>query len=164
MSEQPRPWWASDPDGRDIADEGDDPVAAHRAARRGSAGDAPNDAVGEDDAHARGATPGQHRGDGAEGDGVAGGSGPDHDHRDGACEVCPLCALMRALDDSRPELVAHLSEAARHLIAAARAVMEAPAERRGPSTPPTDDDATSTRQDKQSTQGQQGPQRIDLDP
>lgn len=160
MSEQPRPWWASDPDGRDVAGEGDDPVAAHRAARRGSTGDARNGAEGEDDAHARGATGGQHRGDGAEG-GVTGGAGPDHDHRDGACEVCPLCALMRALDDSRPELVAHLSEAARHLIAAARAVMEAPAERRSPSTPPTDDDATSTGQGEQS---QRGPQRIDLDP
>lgn len=150
MSDARRPWWASDPDDGAVASGGDDPVTAHRAARRGPSGDPTSD----EDADARDATAGSDRGDGAaEDDGAAGSSGRAHDH--GACEVCPLCALLRTLDDSRPELVAHLSEAARHLLAAARVIMEPPAEPRDPSTPPTDDGATSTRQ---------GPQRIDLDP
>lgn len=54
-------------------------------------------------------------------------------HRHGAdaphdvCKVCPICAALRAVDDVRPELVEHLSEAARHLTLAAKAFIDAQA-------------------------------------
>jgi hypothetical protein len=48
--------------------------------------------------------------------------------------VCPLCTLARTLEDTRPELMGHLTEAARHLAAAARALLE---------TPPSRPDATA---------------------
>lgn len=45
-----------------------------------------------------------------------------------ACAVCPVCAGIRILSEARPELVTHLSEAARHLTLAARAFLDAQAE------------------------------------
>ncbi len=47
-------------------------------------------------------------------------------HRPELCGVCPLCTLARTLEDTRPELMGHLTEAARHLAAAARALLETP--------------------------------------
>lgn len=56
---------------------------------------------------------------------------PPHRHRSDAphdvCEVCPICAVLRAVDDVRPELVEHLTEAARHLTLAAKAFVDAQA-------------------------------------
>lgn len=62
-----------------------------------------------------------------------------HDHHDrsgrhqpgggvDACSVCPICAGIRILGEVRPELVTHLSEAARHLTLAARAFLDAQAD------------------------------------
>lgn len=66
-------------------------------------------------------------------DGVPGGGDdvPPHRHRADAphdvCQVCPICAVLRTVDDVRPELVEHLSEAARHLTMAAKAFIDAQA-------------------------------------
>lgn len=60
-----------------------------------------------------------------------GGEAPPHRHRADAphevCQVCPICAVLRTVDDVRPELIAHLSEAARHLTMAAKAFIDAQA-------------------------------------
>lgn len=62
------------------------------------------------------------------------GPGPDappHRHRADAphdvCQVCPICAVLRTLDDVRPEMIEHLTEAARHLTLAAKAFVDAQA-------------------------------------
>lgn len=72
-------------------------------------------------------------GDGAGGRGAADDARDIPPHRHGAdaphdvCQVCPICAVLRAVDDVRPELVEHLSEAARHLTLAAKAFIDAQA-------------------------------------
>lgn len=67
-----------------------------------------------------------------------GGDGGDareqHTHRHRAeapaevCAVCPVCAFLRVVGDTRPEVLEHLTEAARHLTLAAKAVVDAQAE------------------------------------
>jgi hypothetical protein len=111
----PRPWWASEADA--AASDPVDPVDAHRAARRGGFptedpaawwdGQAPPEGGPAGEAHdrARADQPGH---------------GPD------VCGVCPLCAALRALGETRPQLVEHLTEAARHLAAAFRSVVDEP--------------------------------------
>jgi hypothetical protein len=142
-----RPWWASDADAADT-DPLDplDPLEAHRAARRGQVplegpaswwdthapsddapvGDAPvGDApVGEEPG---GEEPGgPDREAQADEPGAAGpGHGPD------VCGVCPLCTALRMLGETRPQLVEHLTEAARHLAAAVRSVVDEPPRARG---------------------------------
>lgn len=76
-------------------------------------------------------------GDPVDGDGPSSGRGraakdvPPHQHGTDVphdvCQVCPICAVLRAVDDVRPELVEHLSEAARHLTLAAKAFIDAQA-------------------------------------
>ncbi|HEX2028551.1 MAG TPA: hypothetical protein VHF25_11210, partial [Nitriliruptorales bacterium] len=53
-----------------------------------------------------------------------------HRHLDGAevCQVCPICSFLRLVEGVRPEVVEHLTEAARHLTLAAKAVIDAQAE------------------------------------
>ena len=97
------PWWASG--SRDGAVGDEDPLDAHRSARGSSAGG--RRGTGE---HAGGHAGHQH--------------GPAVD----ACQVCPVCAGIRILSEARPELVSHLSEAARHLTLAARAFLDAQAD------------------------------------
>lgn len=93
--------------------------------------------------------------EGPGGDGAGAGSaredasttdGPTHRHRADAprdvCQVCPICAILRTVDDVRPELVEHLTEAARHLTLAAKAFVDAQAA---------------------GFEGDEGLQRIDLD-
>jgi hypothetical protein len=41
------------------------------------------------------------------------------------CQICPLCALLRVVDDAHPEVVEHIAEAARHLSLAAKAIIDA---------------------------------------
>jgi hypothetical protein len=41
------------------------------------------------------------------------------------CQLCPVCQLISLLRGTRPEVVAHLTEAAGSLLAAARAVIDA---------------------------------------
>lgn len=102
------PWWASGtPDGT-IG--GEDPLDAHRAGR----------GAGEE----------QRRAGGAGGHGSSHGSshGSAHGPSVDACGVCPICAGIRILGEVRPELVTHLSEAARHLTLAAKVFIDAQAE------------------------------------
>lgn len=66
----------------------------------------------------------------------AGGEGRDRTGgrsrvHDPACRSCPLCTLTRSLGDARPEVVEHLEQAARHLVLAARAWVDAADERTG---------------------------------
>ncbi|MDX1620946.1 MAG: hypothetical protein R3320_08145 [Nitriliruptorales bacterium] len=101
------PWWASD-NGGGLGDE--DPFDAHRSARSGRerrTSDAFRElfrALGE----------GRHRLDSE------------------TCGVCPLCTAIASLDQVRPEVVQHLSEAARHLTLAAKSFVDAQAEAHGP--------------------------------
>lgn len=95
-----RPWWASDGPVDGGVDPAEDPLDVHRAARRGS----PQDA--------RSSSP--------------------HEPCEGSesmlaaevCGACPICATARTLGEARPELVAHLLEAGRHLTAAIRAMVD----------------------------------------
>jgi hypothetical protein len=41
------------------------------------------------------------------------------------CELCPICQLIAVLRTSRPELVAHLADAAGSLLAALRTAIDA---------------------------------------
>jgi Family of unknown function (DUF5304) len=41
------------------------------------------------------------------------------------CQLCPVCQLISLLRGTRPEIVAHLTDAAGSLLAAARAAMDA---------------------------------------
>ncbi len=151
MSEAARPWWASEDPAGHQAEDGSahgehtrpawlDAVeaidgavrAATRTARERSVQNAAGtDAAGLDgDGGARGGGGGGARGGGGGGEGGA----PDG-HRHGAidayCHVCPVCSLLRALDETRPEVILHLTEAARHLTMAAKAVVDSQAERAG---------------------------------
>jgi hypothetical protein len=101
------PWWASDGPVDGGVDRVADPVERHRAARRG--GREPDEPSQESVSPAEPvplAEPARHRVD--------------------ACGVCPFCTSMRLLQDTRPELVEHLTEAARHLAAAARSLLDTP--------------------------------------
>jgi hypothetical protein len=51
-----------------------------------------------------------------------------HGHSADVCQICPICAALRVLEGSRPEVVEHLLEAARHLTLASKAVIDAYAE------------------------------------
>ena len=144
MSSQARPWWASDGpvDGGIARDE--DPVERLRAARRGAAGAATNgdlaepwlDAVAATMSSLAGAATQQpDRGDdGAEANGARDAAAPTAQetaatgHQPDVCGVCPICVGLRALAESRPELMNHLAEAARHVALAARSLRERPAD------------------------------------
>lgn len=126
-----RPWWASEGAVDGGVDPAEDPLLAHRTARRGD---------GETDP--------------AAGSTTADAAGPEADTAPGSthaaseiCGVCPVCIAARMLGESRPELLGHLTEAARHLSAAVRTLLEAPTDRNG-------DDAGSD---------DRGVRRIDLD-
>jgi hypothetical protein len=95
-SGEPRPWWASSGAGPERIDPDEDPVTAHRAARRG-----------DEDVR------------GTESSADAG-----RDHAAEVCGVCPICVGMRLLGEARPDLVVHLTEAARHLSAAVRSLLD----------------------------------------
>ncbi len=49
-------------------------------------------------------------------------------HSSEVCGVCPVCSVLRILEDTRPEVIGHLTEAARHMTLAAKAVIDAHAE------------------------------------
>lgn len=60
--------------------------------------------------------------------------------RDQTCRACPWCIALRSLGDARPEVVEHLDEAMRHLVAAARAWVDAAEDRGDWERIPLDDD------------------------
>lgn len=149
------PWWSSGAEDLDDSD----PFEAHRAARAtGGAEDEPTERpwdVPWDDWDDRDEPPP----DGAQRSTVddafeavqalarfvaarrgTGRSGIRPHPRDQTCRACPWCIALRSLGDARPEVVEHLDEALRHLVAAARAWVDA-AESRGQWEPiPLDDD------------------------
>lgn len=103
------PWWASE-DGATRVDPG--PAAEDRPGGAGPSADrGPTDDPGDD--HDASGGPGAR----------------DHLHGFGgggdACTVCPICSLIRVVEDSRPEVVTHVVEAMRHLTQAAKVVIEA---------------------------------------
>ena len=54
---------------------------------------------------------------------------PFSPHEDGAvCDACPVCIGLRAVRQVRPEVIAHLSDAAHHMSLALRAIADAQAE------------------------------------
>jgi len=115
VSAAARPWWASE---GDAPDPSQDPLDAHRAARRGPTGTpGVDEAASEAGRTASGADEAAGEPTATEGPAAADGHGSD------VCGVCPLCTGMRALQASHPELVGHLTEAARHLSAAVRTVL-----------------------------------------
>lgn len=144
--DQGSPWWSS---GAEDLDDATDPFEAHRSARAGG-----DDRGGEDRDRAwdvpwedwddRGPPPpgGAQRStvdDAFEAVQAlarfvaarrGGRSGIRPHPRDQTCRACPWCIAMRSLGDARPEVVDHLDEALRHLVAAARAWVDA-AESRG---------------------------------
>ncbi len=146
MSEATHPWWASSPepvaddDAGPPAVDDTDPVEAFRAARRPRP--VPPRAAGRG-ATAPGVTPPRSDrtcGPDGEPEGALGMDGTGRQareapHRPELCGVCPLCTLARALEDTRPELLDHLTEAARHLAAAARSLLDAGPADPGPADP-----------------------------
>ncbi|MFO7777547.1 MAG: hypothetical protein R6V28_04260 [Nitriliruptoraceae bacterium] len=149
MSDATHPWWASAPDPDRDDDSGPraiddaDPVEAFRAARRprpvppraaapgaasrGQGPRRPGAVPDPDPGHGPGPEAGRASGSGS--DDQAGQPSP---HRPELCGICPLCTLARTLEDTRPELLDHLTEAARHLAAAARSLLDTGAAEAGP--------------------------------
>lgn len=124
-----RPWWASDGPVDGGVDPMEDPLLAHRTARRGGGNTGPTGGSATADAAEAEPTPGATH------------AGSE------ICGVCPVCIAARMLGESRPELLGHLTEVARHLSAALRSLRETPTERGGDG-PGSDD---------------RGVRRIDLD-
>ena len=124
--ERPRdPWWASGARPGDDFERPDDPLSAHRSARRGERRTF-DDAYDILEEATRIVREGVER--------VGAGRGGAQRHEPGsvdACRICPVCAVIRIVGDSRPELVEHLSEAARHLTLAAKVFVDAQAEALG---------------------------------
>lgn len=140
----PAPWWASGADEIDV----DDPFTAHRRARADAddtAGRQDDDRPGEDggwwqqDAHEEavrssledaiailGALARAAAWRGGRGDGRTDGGPRGHDP---TCRGCPLCVVTRSLGEARPEVTDHLEAAARHLVLAARAWVDAAEQR-----------------------------------
>jgi hypothetical protein len=154
----PRPWWASEGPIDGGIDPGQDPLLAHRTARRGDDAEPadpsePDPASGPDD-------PGSASGPTQQ--------GPASE----ICGMCPVCIAARMLGDSRPELLAHLTEAARHVSAAVRTLLDAPGDRGpgpdapgpGPGAPgPGGSGRDRPRSAGRSDGGDSGMRRIDLD-
>jgi hypothetical protein len=126
-----RPWWASDGPVDGGVDPAEDPLLAHRTARRGDGNTEPTDGSGRAQAADPEAEPAP---------------APPHAGSE-ICGVCPVCIAARMLGESRPELLAHLTEAGRHLSAALRTLREPPTDRSGDEAGP----------------GDRGVRRIDLD-
>lgn len=140
MSGQPRPWWASSEEGADpavdaeVREHTEQAFDRHRAARRGSTD--PDDEQAWWDAAVAGVTEladrlasaaqehAEHP-DAAPDDQTDADDAPGMAGRD-VCGSCPICSALRALHAARPELAEHLGEAARHLSAALRDLIEHP--------------------------------------
>lgn len=128
------PWWAST--GADGLDPGQDPLDAHRRGRAGEQEGADEEAGGRQRGRDHGggevvdallallAAAGRRvadRGVATAADDVAAAA-----HDDGqVCDACPVCRLLRAVRQSRPDVVTHLADAAHHVSLALQALAEA---------------------------------------
>lgn len=144
--DDPGPWWASGSDPDEGLD-GRDPFDAHRQARTGQPGAEAGDddpgpgarepgelaalAVEAVDLLARVAAAGARRAGrprptpAGDPQATATRQGP---HADGSvCDACPVCITLRAVQEARPEVVAHLADAAHHVTAALQAFADAQA-------------------------------------
>jgi len=154
VSEDPLPWWASAADAEGLDDV--DPIEAFRAARRPTDAD-PGEGPAADADPGEGPAADADPGEGPAADADAGARGadpgpaapPHGSHRPELCGICPLCGLARSLEQTHPELLEHLTEAARHLAAAARALVDAPA-------PPDGTASDTDRGTRSSSGGDQG--------
>ena len=131
-----RPWWASEGPVDGGVDPAEDPLIAHRSARRGG-GEPDPDTGDPDTADPDTADPDTAGHDAAEDEaagptppGSASGptqpgsaSGPTQPGS-AICGVCPVCVAARMLGETRPELLGHLTEAGRHLSAALSSLLE----------------------------------------
>lgn len=155
-----RPWWASDGQGLGDEDPVESHRRARAAGSSGDGARTRDHGAGAEDGEARegerdrgsggGDGPGDHPwwADAAEllarvareagraagaGNGRAGAVGRDHVHTGSvdACQICPVCTGIRLLGEVRPEVVSHVTEAARHLTLALKAVVDAQAEAMG---------------------------------
>lgn len=120
-AERALPWWASEGPVEGGVDRAVDPIERHRAARRGELDPQELDPQELDpDELPRDPSPPSPLADEPQ-------LPPEPArHRVDACGVCPFCTSMRLLQETRPELVEHLTEAARHLAAAARSLLDTP--------------------------------------
>jgi hypothetical protein len=133
------PWWEAAAEtvsrlARDLADTAEAHEAGTTEPAPGAEGDGPPHEPGHHPGHGPDRDPG--RGDdpddgtaqdAATGPGTASRGAREESHRIDACGVCPICVGLRALGESRPELVGHLAEAARHVALAARSLADRPA-------------------------------------
>lgn len=122
------PWWASGAE-RPVDDDRSPP-----SPNRPGAGHGPGSGAGPGSHSGRGFRSGsdtgrtgqRHGEDGGhrQGSGPGGASRPHRHATDAACQICPVCSLLRTLDEVRPEVVEHMSEAARHLTLAAKTFID----------------------------------------
>jgi hypothetical protein len=117
--EQARPWWASDDPSVDELAIDEDPLTAHRTARRPAETDGERDRG--PDRHAPSAGEVQDASPSAEVRDVLSAS---DSHDASTCGLCPVCIGLRLLGEHRPEVLDHLNEASRHLTAAIRGLLE----------------------------------------
>lgn len=128
------PWWAST--GADGLDPGQDPLDAHRRGRAGEQDAADEEAGGRQQGRDHGggevvdallallAAAGRRVAD--RGVATAAGDVAAAAHDDGqVCDACPVCRLLRAVRQSRPDVVTHLADAAHHVSLALQALAEA---------------------------------------
>ena len=126
-----RPWWASEGPVDGGVDPAEDPLVAHRSARRGGGEPDPTvdpDTGGHDAAEDEASGPTQ----------PGSAAGPTQPGSE-ICGVCPVCIAARMLGETRPELLAHLTEAGRHLSAALSSLLETRTDRSGDEQDPAPD-------------------------
>jgi hypothetical protein len=132
------PWWASGRTPEDGIDGTEDPLAAHERARGGG----PSEGDGEDGGRpdlgrlagevievlVRAASETGRRMSARATSNAGTDGAPATPHEDGAvCEACPVCIMLRAVRDIRPEAVGHLAEAAHQVSLALKAFADAQA-------------------------------------
>lgn len=135
MSNDHDPWWASGRSPAEGLDPDEDGFEAHDAARRARRTDRGDDTARSDgpppphwvtdliEMLARVASASTARMGGTP---PRGAGSPPHPP-DQVCDACPVCLALRAVREIRPEAIAHLAEAARHVSLALKAFADAQA-------------------------------------
>lgn len=132
------PWWASGRTPEDGIDGTEDPLSAHERARggvgpQGGTGDGGRSDLGRlagevIEVLVRAASETGRRMSARAASNAGSDDGPATTPQDGAvCDACPVCIMLRAVRDIRPEAVGHLAEAAHHVSLALQAFADAQA-------------------------------------